>query len=106
MHFALAHCKRIAVENPVGIMSNVYQKPTQIIHPYEFGHPYRKTTCLWLKGLPKLKPTEIVEPDIKKYITKDGRTVSFDRLGWQSKDPKVRSKTFTGIAIAMASQWG
>ena len=106
MYFALANCNRICIENPVGIMSNVYKKPTQIIHPYEFGHPYRKTTCLWLKGLPKLKPTDIVKPDIKKYTTKDGHTVSFDRLGWQTNDPKTRSKTFPGIAKAMAEQWG
>ena len=106
MYFALAHCDRIAIENPVGIMSNVYRKPDQIIHPFEFGHPYRKTTCLWLKGLPNLIPTEIVEPNIKSYTAKNGKTVTFDELGWKYKDPKIRSKTFPGIARAMAAQWG
>ena len=106
MYMVLAHCDRIAVENPVGIMSSVYKKPSQIIHPYEFGHPFRKSTCLWLKGLPELKPTEIVEPSIKSYTTKSGKTVTFDELGWKYKDPKIRSKTFPGIAKAMAEQWG
>lgn len=106
MYHVLAHCEKVAVENPIGIMSSVYRKPTQIIHPYQFGHPYRKTTCLWLKGLPPLKPTNIVEPEIKTYTTKDGRTISFDELGWKIKNAKERSKTFPGIAKAMAEQWG
>ena len=106
MHFALAHCEKVAVENPVGIMSGIYRKPAQIIHPYQFGHPYRKTTCLWLRGLPPLVPTNIVEPDIKSYTTKDGRTVTFDELGWRVKNARERSKTFQGIADAMAEQWG
>ena len=106
MYFALAHCKKVAVENPVGIMSGIYRKPTQIIHPYQFGHPYRKTTCLWLRGLPSLVPTNIVEPNIKSYTTKDGRTVTFDELGWRIKNARERSKTFPGIAKAMAEQWG
>lgn len=119
MHFILAHCDRIAVENPIGIMSNVYEKPTQIIQPYEYGHPTKKSTCLWLKGLPKLKPTDIVEPEIEKYELKSGKIASFGAgigearndkgkvIAWN--DPmtaKLRSKTFTGIAKAMADQWG
>jgi hypothetical protein len=89
-------------------MSRLYKKPTQIIQPYQFGHTERKSTCLWLAGLPKLEPTEIVEPDI--IIHKSGRTDS--RLHYETfKLPKeerrkARSKTFTGIAEAMASQWG
>lgn len=106
MYFALAHCEKVAVENPVGIMSGIYRKPTQIIHPYQFGHPYRKSTCLWLRGLPPLVPTNIVEPEVKSYTTKDGRTVTFDELGWRIKNARERSKTFQGIADAMAEQWG
>lgn len=96
------------IENPIGIMSRLYKKPTQIIQPYQFGHTERKSTCLWLAGLPKLEPTEIVEPDI--IIHKSGRTDS--RLHYETfKLPKeerrkARSKTFTGIAEGMASQWG
>jgi len=95
------------IENPIGIMSRLYQKPTQIIQPYEYGHTERKSTCLWLEGLPKLKPTNIVKPDI--IVHKSGRTDS--RLHYETfKLPKeerrkARSKTFTGIAEAMAIQW-
>lgn len=114
MHFVLAHCDRIAVENPIGIMSSIYKKPTQIIQPYEFGNPVRKSTCLWLKGLRPLLATEIVEPNIindgkstysgPAYYVKDenGKILSW-------KDPrtaKARSKTYPGIAKAMADQWG
>ena len=114
MHFVLAHCDKIAVENPIGIMSSIYKKPTQIIQPYEFGNPVRKSTCLWLKGLRPLLPTEIVEPNIinegkstysgPAYYVKDenGKILSW-------KDPrtaKARSKTYPGIAKAMADQWG
>ena len=96
------------IENPIGIMSRIYKKPTQIIQPYQFGHTERKSTCLWIDGLPKLKYTEIVEPDI--IIHKSGRTDS--RLHYETfKLPKeerrkARSKTFPGIAKAMANQWG
>jgi hypothetical protein len=91
---------RIAVENPVCIMSTLYRKPDQIIQPYEFGDPYKKTTCLWLKGLPKLTPTNIVEPNIKTY--KDGSRFSAD-YGWSSNHK--RNQTYQGIANAMAAQW-
>lgn len=96
------------IENPIGIMSRIYKKPTQIIQPYHFGHTERKSTCLWIIGLPKLKATEIVKPDI--IIHKSGRTDS--RLHYETfKLPKeerrkIRSKTFPGIAKAMAEQWG
>lgn len=106
-HYNLA-CPKVAIENPIGIMSSIYGKPTQIIQPYQFGHRERKATCLWLKGLPPLKPTKIVEPDIIKHAS--GRTDS--RLHYETfkLPPKersiMRSKTFEGIAKAMAEQWG
>lgn len=108
MYFALAHCDRIAIENPVGIMSNIYRKPDQIIQPFEYGEPSRKTTCLWLKGLDHLKPTNIVEPSIQTFHCKNGRTVTFSYdYGSGSKGHgKRRSKTYPGIAKAMAEQWG
>lgn len=114
MHFVLAHCDKIAVENPIGIMSSIYKKPTQIIQPYMFGNPVRKSTCLWLKGLRPLLATEIVEPNIindgkstysgPAYYVKDENGKI---LGWN--DPRTalaRSKTYPGIAEAMAEQWG
>jgi len=95
------------IENPIGIMSRLYKKPTQIIQPFEFGHAERKSTCLWLLGLPKLKPTDIVEPDI--IVHKSGRTDSrlhFETLKLPKEERrKARSKTFPGIAKAMAEQW-
>ena len=108
MYFALAHCKRIAIENPVGIMSSVYRKPDQIINPFEFGHPARKATCLWLSGLEPLRPTKIVEPKIQTFHCKDGRTVTFsaDYGSGSAGHGKRRSKTYSGIAKAMADQWG
>lgn len=99
---------KIVVENPIGIMSTRYRKPDQIIQPYQFGDPERKSTCLWLKGLPKLKPTKIVEP--KLYTYKDGRTDGMWHVKTMKLKPhermKARSKTFQGIANAMAEQWG
>ena len=109
MRFILADCEHIAVENPVGIMSTVYQKPTQIIQPFEYGDPHRKTTCLWLKGLEPLKPTNIVEPEIIKYTRHNGKTTTFDSdyiAGPSADRAKKRSKTYHGIAKAMAEQWG
>lgn len=106
-HYNLA-CTKVAIENPIGIMSSIYGKPTQIIQPYQFGHRERKATCLWLKGLPPLKPTNIVEPDIIKHPS--GKTDS--RLHYETfklppkERSKMRSKTFEGIAKAMAEQWG
>lgn len=64
MHFANADCEKIAIENPIGVMSTEYRKPDQVIQPYEFGHEARKATCLWLKNVPKLIPTQIVEPEV------------------------------------------
>lgn len=107
MLFANAACPRIAIENPIGIMSTVYRKPDQIIQPYEYGHQEKKSTCLWLKGLPKLVPTEIVEP--KLYTYKDGRKdglwhVETMKLPKDERS-KARSKTYNGIAKAIATQW-
>lgn len=108
MEFANADCPRIAIENPVGAMSTAYKKPTQIIQPYQFGDAERKTTCLWLKGLPNLIPTDIVEPEL--YTYKDGRTDGMwhvKTIGLPAEErSRIRSKTFPGIAQAMASQWG
>ena len=109
MQMALAHCDRIAVENPVGIMSSCYRQPDQIIQPYEYGHKARKATCLWLTGLPPLKPTKIVEPDLVYYKTKDGGVTSFSAdygSGYDADRSRRRSKTYEGIAKAMADQWG
>ena len=113
MQFVEADCDKIAIENPVGIISTVYRKPDQIIQPYEYGHHARKKTCLWLKGLSKLKPTNIVDPGeimeggYSVGAHADGRDESGKWLRYS--DPavaKLRSKTFPGIARAMAEQWG
>lgn len=92
----LDHIPRVAIENPVGIMSTIYRKPDQVIQPYQFGHGEQKATCLWLKGLPKLEPTEIVE----------GREQRIWKMAPGPERAKLRSKTFKGIAEAMANQWG
>lgn len=89
-------CKRIAVENPIGIMSTWYRKPDQIIQPWQFGHGETKATCLWLKGLPNLTPVNIVE----------GREQRVWKMSPSPERSRLRSKTYTGIAEAMAKQWG
>jgi len=109
MLFANHPCKKIAIENPVGIMSTKYKKPNQIIQPWQFGDAYSKRTCLWLKGLPQLQPTQIVDPG--EMITyKSGVTMpKWYAEAWKlspNERSKVRSKTFPGIAKAMADQWG
>ena len=109
MSFINADVDKIAVENPIGYMSTAYQKPSQIIHPYMFGDPARKATCLWLKGLPKLTPTNIVEPDIIHYQNGNGTDNPWhmETMKLPAKErAKARSKTFPGIAKAMAEQWG
>lgn len=100
-----ADCPKIAIENPVGIMSTVYRKPDQIIQPWQFGHPESKKTCLWLKGLPKLEPTNILP------IPQSGRWENQTPSGQNKLGPSAdraikRAKTYTGIAEAMANQWG
>lgn len=114
MYFALSNIDRVAVENPICIMSSIYRKPDQIIQPYEYGHPIRKATCLWLKNLPKLKPTSVIEPgatDEHGFTIGGALQMARDEngkiLAWN--DPRTaiqRSKTFPGIASAMAEQWG
>lgn len=107
MNFVKCRCERVAIENPIGVMSSIWKKPTQIIQPYQFGHTERKATCLWLKNLPPLTYTNIVKPDI--IIHKSGRTDSrlhFETLSLPKEErSKKRSKTFEGIARAMANQW-
>ena len=99
---------KIAIENPIGIMSTRYRKPDQIIQPYYFGDAERKSTCLWIKGLPKLEHTSVVEPKIIYH--KSGRTdgkLHFDTMKLPKEERrKARSVTFPGIANAMAEQWG
>ena len=87
--------KHIAVENPVGIMSTRFRKPDQTIQPWMFGHGETKATCLWLKGLPKLTPTNIVE----------GRHQRLHELPPTKDRAKLRSKTYSGIAKALATQY-
>ena len=109
MQFVNAKCEKIAIENPIGYMSTAYKKPSQIIHPYMFGDPARKATCLWLKGLPKLTPTNIVEPIIIHYQNGKGTDNPWhmDTMKLPPNErAKARSKTFPGIAKAMAEQWG
>lgn len=96
MLFADVDCPRVAIENPIGIMSTRWKKPTQIIQPWMFGHGETKATCLWLKGLPPLRPTEIVE----------GREQRVWRMSPSKERAKLRSKTYPGVAHAMAEQWG
>lgn len=91
----LDHVPKVAIENPVGIMSTIYRKPDQIIQPWMFGHGETKATCLWLKGLPKLVPTNIVE----------GREQRVWKMPPSKDRAKLRSKTFPGIAEAIANQW-
>jgi len=95
MKFTNLDCKYVAIENPVGIMSTMYRKPDQIIQPWQFGHGEMKTTCLWLKNLPKLIPTNVVE----------GRESNILKISPSKDRARIRSVTYQGIAEAMASQW-
>lgn len=122
------HMPRVAIENPVCIMSRIWRKPDQIIQPWQFGHRESKATCLWLRGLPKLVPTKIMEPLWKKcpdgsdWTTTAGKRESLaharPKMRWdnqtasgQNRLPpsadraKLRSRTYEGIASAMAAQW-
>jgi site-specific DNA-cytosine methylase len=89
---------KIAIENPVGILTKRLRKPTQIIEPYQFGDPWQKATCLWLYNLPRLVPTNVVVPE--------GHWVDTGSTKGIHRDPKKRALTFPGIAAAMAAQWG
>ena len=103
-----APIEKIAVENPISVISSRIKKPTQIIQPYEYGHPASKSTCLWLKNLEPLQPTNIVEP-IWINVS-DGKRMSkfhYDTYTLPKEERgKIRSATFPGIAQAMADQWG
>ncbi len=108
MAIANANCEKIAIENPTPMKLIGLPRCTQAVQPYEFGHPYSKRTCLWLKGLPKLEPTEILEHH-KPYINggcKDSHGNYRRFQGRKERDAKTRAKTFPGIARAMAEQWG
>lgn len=96
LKLALAPIKKKAIENPIGVMSGFYRKPDQIIQPWMFGHGETKSTCLWLTGLPLLKPTDVV----------DGREGRIWKMPPSPDRSMLRSKTFLGIAKAFASQWG
>lgn len=109
-----ADVDRIAVENPIGIMSGKYRKPDQIIQPWMFGDKAQKSTCLWLKNLPKLEPTDIVEKgEFFEFVSKKGENkrmpMWYYKALQEAKTPEqrrtLRSKTFQGIADAMANQW-
>lgn len=114
MRFTQLDCERVVIENPVSIMSRIYREPDQIIQPWQFGHPVSKKTCLWIKGLPLLEPTDIVTPGkTDKYGFTDGAALQMARdengkiISWNvPRTAKLRSKTFPGIARAMAEQWG
>ena len=96
MQLALAPVPKIVIENPIGIMSTLWRKPDQIIQPWQFGHGETKATCLWLKGLPELNPTDIVK----------GRENRIHKMPPSKTRAMERSRTFEGIAKAMADQWG
>ena len=97
MKLAKASISRIAIENPPGSITKHWKSPSQVIHPYQFGHNEKKRTCLWLKNLPKLVPTKIVEPKKESEITRYS--------GHYANRAKVRSLTYLGIAEAIANQW-
>ena len=108
MEFVNADCDKIVIENPVGLPNSRYRKPDQIINPWQFNHPYDKRTCLWIKGVKKLEPFCTEKPNgIKSYayhtmLDENGKTIS-----WNCElSKKLRSRTFEGIAKAMAEQWG
>lgn len=107
MELINAPVRHIAIENPVGYINSIYRVPDQIVQPYFFGHPVKKTTCLWLKNLPLLQPTNLLEEpkDYKTYS--NGKNASWcERVnGTKTQKAKIRSRTFQGFAEAMADQW-
>lgn len=108
MKFYSASCLKVAIENPTPMRIVGLPEYTQAIQPFEYGHPYSKRTCLWLKGLPLLQPTDVLN-EHEPYVNggskdRNGNYRKFQ--GRKERDPKVRSKTFPGIARAMAEQWG
>jgi hypothetical protein len=108
MLFTKLECQRVVIENPVGIMSSQYRKPDQIIQPHHFGDPYEKRTCLWLKGVPLLKATNQVKPEARTIYASGKSMPTWYADAWakpKSDRSRIRSKTFPGIAQAMANQW-
>ena len=114
MQFVNADCEHIAIENPIGVMSKCYRKPNQIIQPYMWGDNATKATCLWTKGLPELIPAITEKPEIPVVWEKMGKDGRVRRMNeWQyisscshgAERQKLRSKTFKGIANAIADQW-
>lgn len=108
LEFSIASCEHVAIENPVGVMSTYWRKPDQIIQPYQFGEPYEKKTCLWLKRLPPLQNTNVVKPPERKVFESGKSMPAWYADCWHlSKEErqKIRSQTFEGIAKAMAEQW-
>lgn len=101
---ALDHVPRVAIENPIGIMSRLYRKPDQIIQPWMFGHPETKATCLWLKGLPPLVATKDVREEMDSLP--ESERARCHHLPPSPQRGLLRSKTYSGIAEAMAMQWG
>tara|TARA_B100001094_G_scaffold322854_1_gene372812 strand:+ start:1281 stop:1919 length:639 start_codon:yes stop_codon:yes gene_type:complete len=102
-----APIEKIALENPIGVISTNIRKPDQIIQPYQYGHDTAKSTCLWLKNLPLLEPTNIVEPQYFKMGKKNYNKLHYETFKLPVEErAKIRSKTFKGIAKAMANQWG
>jgi hypothetical protein len=109
MCFANADCEKIVIENPVGVMSSVWQKPTQIIQPYQFGESAEKKTCLWLKGVNKLESTKEVDKPERVFFDSGKSMPKWYADAWRlpkEERAKLRSKTFPGIAKAMAEQFG
>lgn len=102
LKFTTTSCLHVAIENPIGIMSSIYRKPDQIIQPCQFGEDASKSTCLWLIGLPLLKSTSIINKSRYSNQTPSGQ----NKLGPSPYRAKLRSKTYSGIAQAMAEQWG
>lgn len=101
--------KHLAIENPIGVASTRICKPTQIVQPWQFGESFSKKTCLWLRGLPKLEPTKIVDKGEFKEFEHGKRMTKWYYDLWalpKEERSKMRSKTFKGIAAAMAEQWG
>jgi hypothetical protein len=110
IRIANAPIDKIAIENPVGVISSAYRKPDQIVQPFMFGDEARKTTCLWLKNLPKLEPTDIVSEGERVYF-KSGKSHpkwyadALSNAKSSEERRTMRSKTFIGMAKAMANQW-
>lgn len=107
--FLKASCQKICIENPIPASVFKLPKYTQVIQPYEYGHPYSKKTCLWLKGLPSLNPTEIIEnhvPFVSSGSYSKNHNPKYKGASRKGGSAKARAKTFSGIAKAMAEQWG